>query len=220
MSLAEPVLRLAATWAARVAGAEHAVALVRTAAGREVVQVGSRSALPDAFLDAMVVAVHAGRPCILSARARAGVRQAAAAAGVRVAVAVPVRARSASGCVLVAGGPVRFTAADVGALAAVAVTLEAALDEAEDALVAVRRSMHRVLHDGAGQTLASLVFAIRHVEDDVASAALRLRLRALRAQAAAGVREMRAILEHLAAGAAGRERVATGRARGSARPRV
>jgi hypothetical protein len=113
-----------------------------------------------------------------------------------------VHARSARGCLLVAGGPARFAPTEVVALGAVAATLQAALDEAEDALVAVRRSMHRVLHDGAGQTLASLVFAIRHVEDDAGSAALRLRLRALRAQAAAGVREMRAILEHLAAGAA------------------
>jgi signal transduction histidine kinase len=211
-SVAAPVLRLAAMWAARVVNAKQAVAVVRSAAGRTLVHVGCGPPLADELVDAIAAAVHEGRSCVLSHRAGAALRQVAASAGVRAAAGVPVTGRAARGCVIVAGGATaRFAAADMAALGEVAASLGAALDEVDEALVAARQSLRRVLHDGAGQTLASLVYAIRQVEDEAPSPALRLRLRAIRAQAADGVREMRAILEHMAVGGGRRRVVRKGR---------
>jgi hypothetical protein len=195
-----PLLRLAASWALRAVGAER-VAVRVTLAGHgrpDLVHAGSRPPLSSAVLDGVARAVGRSGRVLLASRAAARVRQPARRTGAQDTVGVPVRGRHVAGCI-VARRSAGFAAADAAVLAEVAACMARALDEVADGSYAAEGAFHRLLHDGLGQTLTSLLFAIRDVEGEQRSVALRMRLRAVRAQAARGVQEVRALLECIGA---------------------
>jgi signal transduction histidine kinase len=190
------VLRLAAVWAQQVAGVERAT-VVGWFDGRPVLHhAGAVPTLPVNLLSSVAAIASSGRPVTFPGRGTARLAQAASRARVRALVAMPFGGRRVAGCLVVATGePRRFAAVDMTAIARVADCITAVVDEWESVLTVRRQAFGRAVHDGLGQTLTSLVFAIRDVEEAVQAPTLRRRLRKARAHAARAVDEMRGILE-------------------------
>jgi signal transduction histidine kinase len=198
--LASPLLRLAAAWARQTARTEcaAAVAWFDFEANRPLLHhAGTACRLPLELIAAVGALGSNGRSVTLPGSGRSfRLAEAAAKARIRAHAAVPFNAGGFHGCVIVATrAPRRFASSEVAALARVAACVRGVAEEWQRVLNGRRRAFARALHDGLAQTLTTLVFAIRDVEEDVRTPRERLRLRAARAHAARAVHDVRGILE-------------------------